>query len=66
MFAIADCRHTVPSYLRNVGADEKGYVTVSLSDAIIFKSRREANAVFEKIKRDGMFEFGIYELGVIR
>lgn len=64
MFVIADNRHVkFPSYLKKV-IDGLGLVSISLSESLTFKSYAEAKVVLDTIKKDELFTFGIYELGI--
>ncbi len=66
MFVIADNRHkAAPSYLRKITKDGMGLITVSLSDAIIYQTKSEADRDFKEIKDFGQFSFAIFQLGII-
>ena len=65
MFVIADNRHIVPSYFKG----ESGgitLITVSLKEAVLFTSKKEAETRLAKMpKSGGRFAFKVHPLGIV-
>ncbi len=66
MFVIADNRNKkVPSYLRNIGKDKAGYISIDIRDALISPSEKEANLALSQLAPTNLFEFRVYQLGIV-
>ena len=67
MFVIAaNANHKYPSFLMKILGDGMGVISVSLSDAIIFKTHKEASGRLKEVNRSDVpgFDFQVYELAI--